>query len=651
MYEKRIRIFIILSTALLLVIVARLAQMQLDPGSSVQDEIARLRRRGSSTNQLKTVRGRILDRNSNVLATDEARFWLCINYRLTSILDERVQKAALLAAERKALAKSDPVDEALAETRKKLDAKFEDMQQIIEKCIHFEVEREDIEDEIRGINDNIWRLRTFLAWVRNEPDPQIKSKYGGVGSVPLSEAVRDFKDRFPSEDRRIQLTAAVDDIPELDKSISLLELKTDDDIFTAQVEFMGVKGVEILPKGRRFYPCGTIAAHTIGWVGRTSMKKENLELYDANDTLSSYLEGELSGRMDGVEYVCETILRGRRGEETHDIDKKLANRTDIRLGRDVRLTLDAELQKRIEDYLGGYDHDPNCGPGMAAVVVDVATGDILALASLPVFDLNKVREDYAKLASANTLNGRLYKPLINRAINWWYPPGSVVKPIILIAGIETGAITADEVISCPPSKAPEGWPSCWIYNRNNWNSHDNQWPNANKARNAIKGSCNIYFSRLADRIESRALQRWLFKFGYGKSIVSPPAVVAQSQFARNFRHRSGTISSTIPKGPVLRFEQVPPLSGNNEKRWMGIGQGRFQVTPLQVANAMAVIARRGVYKRPQLFLENPDDPNSNMRTASEPINLGISVETMNVVYDGMHTRHLSRSSPGSHSRT
>jgi len=266
------------------------------------------------------------------------------------------------------------------------------------------------------------------------------------------------------------------------KPTPLLDLETDDDVFTAQVEFMKVEGIRILPKGHRFYPYGSVAAQTIGWVGPAS-QPEDLELF-TNDRLSSYIGGEVCGKEDGVEYVCESILRGRRGELVYDIDRQIVSQTETQFGKDVRLTLDIEFQKRIEEHLSSYPHDPNCGPGMAAVVIEVETGDILALVSLPLFDLNRARYDYANLAGDN-----INKPLTNRAINQWYPPGSVVKPLILIAGMETGVVTPGEVISCPAQAAPDGWPNCLIYNRYRL-GHDNQWQD-NNARNAIKRSCNI----------------------------------------------------------------------------------------------------------------------------------------------------------------
>jgi len=604
MYDRRIKIFIILSALFLLVCLLRLIQMQLLPDSSLQDDIAQLKRQRGLSLQFKTARGEVLDRNGKILAADEPQFHLCINYQLSRFSDERIRKAMLLNT----AAQNDENLSLSVDLRKEIQAKLEDLQRLIEKCTYFGLKRSDIELRIKEINNRIWDLREYLAWKRNFPDSN------------FAEAVPDANERL--------LLAAKIDIAEMHRSWPLLELKTDDDVFAAQLEFIDVEGVEILPVAKRIYPFGSAAAQTIGWVGPATQEKDK-KLFE-NDKLASYLDGELCGREDGIEYVCEAILRGRRGEEVYDIDRQLISQTETQLGRDVSLTLDIELQEQIENYLANYQHDPNCGPGMAAVIIDVATGDILALVSMPLFDLNNARYDYGRLSNDPD------RPLINRAINRQYPPGSVIKPLILIAGLESGRTTAEEIISCPAQKAPTGWPSCWIYNKYKWMGHDNMWPN--NARNAIKGSCNIYFSRIADRIEPLFLQQWLFDFGYGHKsslVARDPSIEfrATGHESRELRQAQGIISSASPRGEIRRFDDVPPLE-ETERRFFGIGQGNLRVTPLQVANAMSAIARGGIFKQPRLFKENRKSEIENRN--SDQVDLGISAETLAVVYDGMN---------------
>ena len=633
MYNRRVKIFVIFSLLLLAVCVLRLAQMQLLTASTVQHEIAELKRQRGQSKQLQTIRGKILDRNDKVLAVDEARFWVHINYDLSSFLDERVRRTMLAEAE----AKRDS-DVAVAKVDEQIHEKLEDLQLIIEKCSQFKaVEPSVIWDEIQKINDYVWDRRMFQAWRRNFPNSEVFEKYESPLSIPISEANADFEAKEPDPNRRIELASKID-ILEMHDNWPLLELKTDDDVFAAQLEFMDTEGLHILPKGHRFYPYGSVAAQTIGWVGPATQQQDK-ELF-ADDELLSYLEGELCGREDGVEYVCEIVLRGRRGELSHDIDGQLTNQIPTDFGDDVKLTLDIELQQRIEDYLTNYRYDPNCGPGVSAVVIEVASADILALVSLPSYDLNRARYDYGDLiADPNE------KPLINRAINAQYPPGSVVKPLILIAGLESGKITPQDVIECLSRAAPEGWPNCWIFKRKPVVGHSDQWENT--ARNAIKGSCNIYFSRLADNIEPDVLQQWLFKFGYGQDILlvlgkeslgpQLPADPNRSEIERNFKQSSGIIWSGRSKGTFASVEEMPSIR-SGERRMFGIGQGNLRVTPLQVANAMAALARGGIYMEPKIFRHKVSlagDSQSSIVNRQSSIDLGITLETLAVIYDGM----------------
>ncbi len=604
MYTKRIRIFILLSVAALSVCIIRLANMQLVSESMIQESIQELKEQRGHSRQLKTTRGVILDRNSNVLATDLLQFKAHIHYGLSSVLDRRVRRYRLLKAE-------DRMTEM-----EKIDAEREELEQIIVKCAQFKsVLPEVIRDEIRNINDKIWGIRIMRAWRKNFPNSEIFSDYDNPLSVPLSRVIEDFENREPNEIRRIKMVGSVD-ILEMHQSWPLMAFDTEDDVFAAQVEFMDVKGLDIIPETRRVYPYDSVAAQTIGWVGLP--QKRDIEFFE-DDKLLRYQAGEICGREDGVEYVCEALLRGKRGEVFYDIDGEKVTKAQTQFGQDVILTIDIALQKRIEDYIldCGLNLE-NCNAPTSAVVLDVPSGDILAMVSLPTYDLNRVRSDYGDFL--NDPN----KPLINRSINALYPPGSVIKPLIAIIGLEEGLISPHEVISCPPKAPPKGWPRCWIQKNHSWRGHDDMW--ANHARNAIKGSCNIYFSRLAHRIDAEVLQGWLYDFGYGHEVDLSPRALSESQYRRDFRQASGIISSMTSDDP----NDLPSIE-EGEKRYFGMGQGNCRVTPLQVANSMAIIARGGLCIKPRLFIE----PKRETDIFASVI-LDISQENLDVVRDGMY---------------
>jgi penicillin-binding protein 2 len=620
MYKKRITILIIAGTILLGVCVFRLADMQLLSTSFYREQVSQLRIQQGSFQQVRTMRGRILDRYGQILAADEPRFWLAINYELSRFLDERVLQAMSLRVKSKAPdSNTSPLQQEFADRQEDLDL-------LINKCVQFGMSREEVVLRLQKINDKIWNLRTFFAWARNSPGADLMKKYGrNLNNIPLAEAVADFEKKFPDPCDRLLLINKVDDIAELKKTQPIVELKTEDAVFAARVEFINVPGVEVTAKGQRVYPFGSAAAQTIGWVGPP--RQQDKDLF-AEDRLSSYLDDELCGREDGVEYVCEQILRGKRGEVVYDIDRQLVRQTEAQFGQDVRLTIDIELQKKIEHRIADCSLNHICKAPAAAVVIDAGSGDILALVSLPDYDLNLARQTYGMLA------GDPCEPLRNRAINMHYPPGSVIKPLILTAGMESGKITANEIISCPSHRAPQGWPNCLIFLRNHW-GHDTMW--SNTARNAIKGSCNIYFSHLADRIDPVVLQSWLFRFGYGRlalpdSIPAPPPSSDESPEPnlppRLFRQVQGQIANTPAKDTITSFEQLPALEPG-EERWFGIGQGNLRVTPLQVANAMACLARGGIYLPPRLIAD-PCSPKP------QAINLNISPVTLATVYEGMH---------------
>ncbi len=615
MYDQRVKVFVGISLAVLVICVLRLAQMQLLAESQVQGEIDRLKERQGQSKQLKTLRGKIFDRKGRIIATDKPRFQVYVNYRLSCYLDDRVELAKTLDAQRE---NADPSPDKV---REEVDAKRRELEEVIRECSRFGATREQIEAVVKTWNNLIWNKRSHVRWARSDYDPNLVVQYGSRVNVPLEKAMADLERQFPDPNDRCRRIAQVDDIPEVKKKLAVVELQTEDDVFAAQVEFREIADVNVLPTGHRYYPYCTTAAQTIGWVGPVTQSRDKKLFKD--DPQASYLADEVCGREDGIEYVCESILRGRRGELVYDIDNQLVREIETEFGQDVQLTLDIELQKQIEEYMCSVERNPSYhDANMAAVVIDVGSGDILAMVSLPTYDLNTARYDYGKLV--NDAN----QPLINRAINRLYPPGSVVKPLILIAGLEAGQITPEEPISCPAQKPPRGWPNCLIF-RQYGVGHDGSW--INNARNALKGSCNIYFSRLADRIDPRLLQEWLFRFGYGRKIpLAGPTLPERGDAPRSLRQTPGQIGSSrvSSSADIVSFDQIPPLDPW-QKKLFGIGHGNFRVTPLQVANTFATMARGGRHMNPRLFLRPP-------QLAAESVDLRIPLTTLASVYDGLN---------------
>ncbi|OHB58989.1 MAG: hypothetical protein A2Y12_19655 [Planctomycetes bacterium GWF2_42_9] len=606
MHERRIKIFILICIIPLAAALARLAELQIfDSGKY----IAKLNQiESSKTRQLKTVRGKILDRNGVVVASNEARFSLCVSYNLTRLADERFWQAEMI----KTFGQNKNMESLLKSLE--YDRRRASLARFIQKCMLFYgLGTEDMDIRLAQINDYIWKQRSFVAWYRNCTDSKLRLEKGV--SVDWASAMVDFAVQVPDESKRLVMIGEVTDLAEMYRKWPLIELDSDDGIFAAQMEFTDVNDFEVMPGEVRVYPYGSTASQLVGWVGMP--QDRDIRLF-SDDKRASYRENELCGH-SGIEYICEPILRGRRGEERYTFDRKqVIDSSQTEPGRDITLTIDIELQKNIEEMLTNPTVNDNSGSPMAAVIIDVPASEVLSMVSLPTFRPADIRKQYGQLLKSDV------SPLHNRAMNSLYPPGSVIKPVIGIAAMEEGVIRPDEVISCPSRTLSP--PNCWRI-RDFGVGHDEQWNNC--ARNAIKGSCNIYFSRVAERLSSAGLQKWLLKFGYGTGVVNQCCYVwdgnSQLVETRSFEQAPGNIASaairTEPNtiGPVI----------DNEKRFFGIGQGSLRVTPLQVASAMAALARGGIYRSPQMIRTGRNDSYDGQA-------IDISPRTLATIRDGMH---------------
>ena len=359
-------------------------------------------------------------------------------------------------------------------------------------------------------------------------------------------------------------------------------------------DLMGVVGnvVEVETSYVREYNT-QYAAHILGYV--QAMSEEDMAKYRPEDENSGYDYDTKVGR-DGVEAAFEDWLHGTNGEARVT---RTANGTvtstvyleDPVPGNHVYLTIDIQLQEQAERILetGIYElqierNDDNAEAvaegrldevrediqGGAIVVVDVKTGEPLAIASYPTYDLATIIEDYADLLEAD------YDPLFNRALMGAYAPGSTFKPCTAIAGLTENIINTETQIECTgifTKYESQGYaPACWIYTQMDGqltHSYDN-------VTEALKDSCNIFFYTVADDLGIRKLMEYAEDFGLGEST------------GIELTETTGNMSNPDNH---LNYDVDGWVDGDTVQA--GIGQSDSMFTPLQIAEYCAAIANGG----------------------------------------------------------
>lgn len=332
--------------------------------------------------------------------------------------------------------------------------------------------------------------------------------------------------------------------------------------------------VEAVPV--RHYVYGKLAAHLFGYIGRISEDE-----YAARKN-AGYNLSDLIGK-DGLERVWEDVLKGVDGQRRVEINAwgeeiKLAGETPAVAGKSLVLTIDANLQKAVEDSL--EQQIAFCrgigepAKGGAVVVIDVRTGGVRAMASSPAFDPNVfargiTSRDWAALL-ANPDN-----PLTNRVIQSAFPPGSVFKVVTAAAALDSGVTTADEVFNDTGSYSLNGW---LFYG---W---DPKGLGRLKLADAIAMSSDPTFYELGRRLGVDTLAAYALTFGYGRtSGIKLPGEVA------------GTVPTEEWKTSTYREPWYP-----GETIIAAIGQGYYLSTPLQQALLLMAVANGGIIYRPQL---------------------------------------------------
>ncbi len=544
MYFRRVKFFLGFVLVILGVLILRLGDLQL---LRVLDYRDQFERRLQGWRPLPVKRGTILDRSgTRPLAFDEPCFDLSLDYRFLS------------------------------------------------------VSREDAEEKY-GVD------QTRKTWALLETIAQ-------ANGVDLQTKLAQIQRRVEAIDRSVRARSGY---PAAETRWPHVVIRGLSDTQAAEIrgKLSGIdKWTYLQPSHRRSYPHGALACHLIGVIGEISgqqyraqklpedqfaqlaaelagdakLRPERAEAI--SDRLLRYHPGDLLGK-SGVEKMCETQLRGRRGYQCYQRSgsgRNIVAESSAQHGEDIRLAVDLDLQQ----YLTRLFQDR--GYTGSAVVLSVPKGEVLSLVSVPTYDLNDYYQDYTKL-----VGDEVDLPLMHRAVARRYPPGSPAKIITAIAGLSGGRIDSHTEFVCNGKLRP---------GRSGFGCTGTHGPIS--LTEAIKRSCNIYFYKVGDALGNRQLTMWFSMFGYDQ----PPGTNLPEE-------RSGLV-------PTSRWLAK---TGNRLYRadsWlMAIGQGKLEATPLHVANSMATIARGGKFLAPTVLLGGNDQ--------AEPTPLPVRQGDIDLIKDGM----------------
>lgn len=324
-------------------------------------------------------------------------------------------------------------------------------------------------------------------------------------------------------------------------------------------------GVTVRARLLRTYPFGEHTAHVLSYVGR--INEQELRRIDT----SNYAGTSHIGK-GGVEKAHEDLLHGKVGYRQVEVNAegrilRVLERHLPQAGQHLQLYLDSRLQQDAHAALGDRRG--------AVVAIDPRTGGVLALVSRPSFDPN-LFVDGISLESYKALRDSPDNPLFNRAVRGQYPPGSTIKPFIGLGGLEIGGGLIDAKW-CPGYYQLPGHRHkyrCW-----------NRWGHGTVTlEKAIVQSCDVYFYKLAHVMGIDRLHDFLAKFGFG---------------ARTGIDVAGEIGGLLPSREwKMSARNQPWFIG--ETLMVGIGQGPFLATPLQLAVATAAVAARGRFIQPRV---------------------------------------------------
>lgn len=406
-----------------------------------------------------------------------------------------------------------------------------------------------------ALTENILRYQVVVNPSQTENLTEVLDEIEKI--LPFTEEERaDFLKRYKAT-RRYENVVLKDSI-------------TEEENYCLSVQLYRLPGVEIEPYYERYYPHGVITAHVLGYTNRINEKDlQNIREED-------YRGIQFIGR-SGIERQYEAQLRGKPGYQQVETDAngnlvRLLNEVPAQRGQDIYLALDLNLQRFIYEIIGDYRG--------SSVVINPENGEVLAMVSKPGFDINLFTRGISQRQYQNLLDDP-HGPLYDRALKGRYPPGSVIKPMIMLAGMHYGAVNSGTHVHCsgayriPDSKGTGRPFHCW--KRTGHGSVN--------AQIAVAQSCDTYFYSLGYHLGIDKMADYCHYFNIGKITgIDLPHEDAGIMPTREWKEKRFKTNWYI--GDTINAS---------------IGQGFMTTTPLQLAYMTALIARNGKSFTPHLL--------------------------------------------------
>ncbi len=602
---------------------------------------------------LPTHRGQIVDRHGRVLAIDRASYDVAVQYEVITSAWPRNRAAAeakkAAGGNRWRAMSPEQREEAINKCLPKWEAKC--VLLWAEICRLGKVSPDEVQARLDAIKADVQTMAA-VVWEQQRLDERIK--YGIT-----DDQEHDFKTTPIREQTESHVV-----LPRVPDEVAFVFRKLDQQL-PGMIEVQDSRRREYpwlnaevildrasLPKPiRSDHPMTVrvagVADHILGSV-REEVWAQDIERRPFHDPktkkvvdLDGYRRGDIVGAR-GVENVFEDALRGRRGEVIERRDTGVQSRIEPTPGTDVRLTIDVLLQARVQAILSHqlgltvvqpWHHNAALPVGTplnaAAVVIEVETGEILAMVSIPTVAMGELMS--AEEAALNQW-------LVNRPVEAIYPPGSIIKPIVLAAAVTEGVHNLGSAIECTGHyfEDKKDAARCWIYReKNGFATHGSL-----HASEALGKSCNIFFYTLADRLGMDGLIKWFGYFGMGSplDVGLLHTQVDSDGRVRRLGESAGDVPSSARIADIRRNGQL-----TSAEAFMGIGQGPISWTPVQAANAYAMLARGGVVRDATLV---SNDPRGSRPQRCEDLHL--SWDLVATALEGLRQSVMERYGTGHH---